>query len=445
MMLLSEFLTLYVQGLNEANIKHCILRNYEGLPSRNYGNDIDFLVHPENADLAIEIMANIELVTITGFIRRPYVVSLFIYGVEWGEGRNAIQIDLFTSLSWKGLPYLSSEKVFSCLSDVPGTKGLLKKPAAHHEAINSFFGSYLIGGWIKEKYQLSVRSTFSDNHEAVLSDLSDFLTAKAASDLISGVVSDDRKKLLVLLPIIKCHLLWKSFSHNPFKMLKAIFIYYYNEIKIRFTSYPLDTICFLGPDGSGKSTVITSVIKNLQGTTKGISYFHLKPKLWKSEASDRLIVEDPHGKLPRSAISSMSKIAFWLFLYWKDIYFHGHKNLTLRVWDRYFYDVYIDPKRYRYGAPLWIAKLIGRFIPKPGLMIVLDAPAETIHARKQEVSLEETQRQRAVYLQFAKETPNTTVLNTDQSLELTRDDCNKAVLNYMQERQKLRMGLNDPN
>ena len=58
----------------------------------------------------------------------------------------------------------------------------------------------------------------------------------------------------------------------------------------------------------------------------------------------------------------------------------------------------VDPRRYRYGGAMWLARWVGKIIPKPDLWILLDAPAEVLQKRKQEVPPEETARQRRAYL-----------------------------------------------
>ena len=54
---------------------------------------------------------NIDEIKITECCERANVTSLFIFGVNWGINYHAIQLDLITALNWKGLPYLSVEKV----------------------------------------------------------------------------------------------------------------------------------------------------------------------------------------------------------------------------------------------------------------------------------------------------------------------------------------------
>ena len=56
------------------------------------------------------------------------------------------------------------------------------------------------------------------------------------------------------------------------------------------------------------------------------------------------------------------------------------------LFDRYHGDLLVDPRRYRYGGPMSLARLIVRFMPQPDLVFFLDATPEILLARKQEVS-----------------------------------------------------------
>jgi len=103
---LENFLTSFFTQLNKNNIHQFVLRNYEGLPFKNPGNDIDILMMPEDAPKTLSILYNINGIVITGIIKRPYVISVFINGVAWGNNFNSIQIDLVIMLGFKGFPFL---------------------------------------------------------------------------------------------------------------------------------------------------------------------------------------------------------------------------------------------------------------------------------------------------------------------------------------------------
>jgi thymidylate kinase len=111
------------------------------------------------------------------------------------------------------------------------------------------------------------------------------------------------------------------------------------------------------------------------------------------------------------------------------------------IFDRYYYDLLIDPKRFRQGAPLWIARLVGWFIPRPDLVILLDASAEVLQSRKQEVSLEETRRQREAYLKLVYSLPSGQVVDASKPLQEVIRQVEDIVLDYMVKRTARRLGL----
>jgi len=76
-----------------------------------------------------------------------------------------------------------------------------------------------------------------------------------------------------------------------------------------------------------------------------------------------------------------------------------------------------DPRRDRYGAPMWMARLVGRLIPQPGMYLVLDAPAEILQQRKQEVSFVASKHQRLAYLRLASSIPNAVVIDASEPPE----------------------------
>ena len=65
--------------------------------------------------------------------------------------------------------------------------------------------------------------------------------------------------------------------------------------------------------------------------------------------------------------------------------------------DRFYYDFFVDQRRYRLRVPQSIVRLGHFFLKKPDLVVLLDAPAEVLQSRKQEVPLAETERQRTAY------------------------------------------------
>lgn len=175
-------------------------------------------------------------------------------------------------------------------------------------------------------------------------------------------------------------------------------------------------IVVLGPDGAGKSSVINGILGKLNQGGRVVKMRHLKPRpAFPMRGDPATINPDPHGKPPRSALTSVAKIILWLMEEWYANLFQDKKE-ELLICDRYYHDLLVDPIRYRYGGPLWIARLAGKLIPQPMLWVLLDAPTEVLQARKQEVSLEETARQRQAYLSLVQKQRNYVIVDASQPL-----------------------------
>ena len=154
------------------------------------------------------------------------------------------------------------------------------------------------------------------------------------------------------------------------------------------------TICFLGPDGSGKSTIIEGLLKEDLPFAQ-YNYFHLKPFPQKGSVEIQ-VVTDPHKYKPYSLLKSYCKLLFFVYQYnkgWASHILPLKSKSSLVVFDRYYDDILVDNKRYRYGGNVSIAKLVRYFIPKPDIYFILTTDANIIHKRKQEVSLKELERQ----------------------------------------------------
>ncbi len=186
-------------------------------------------------------------------------------------------------------------------------------------------------------------------------------------------------------------------------------------------------IVILGPDGAGKSSVLEGLMRNLSQSGRVVRMRHLKPRLLPLRRGEPVtIVPDPHAKPPRSALVSVAKILFWLVEEWYERLFK-EKSDTLLLCDRYYHDLLVDPLRYRYGGPAWIARLVGGWMPPPALWILLDAPAEVLQARKREVPFEETTRQRQAYLAFVRRQREHLILDASQPLDRVIAEAERAI------------------
>lgn len=192
-------------------------------------------------------------------------------------------------------------------------------------------------------------------------------------------------------------------------------------------------IAIMGPDGSGKTTVIEQLKKDMGDAFRRIQYFHLYPK----PGSHGVVRTDPHNQKVRGLILSVMKLMYFIVLYnvgYLRYVIPMKIKSTMTIFDRYYDDILVDPIRYRNGTPEWVVKFIRCFIPQPDLWIILDAPTDVIQKRKAEVSVEETERQRQAYINLVNTKQNAILINTDRDIKLISSDISKFMCDYLNKR-----------
>ncbi len=203
-------------------------------------------------------------------------------------------------------------------------------------------------------------------------------------------------------------------------------------------------IAIMGPDGAGKSLVISALRQQLSSAFRTVRCFHLRPKLLRRSGPAEAVVADPHGKPPRGRLLSIAKVLFMLADYLLGYLFQlapAMMRSDMIIFDRYIYDLLVDSKRVRYGGPLWLLRLAARVVPRPDLVILLDAPAEVLWSRKQEVAFEEVVRQRERYLQVVGELPSAVVIDAAQFPSDVIGSVLSAIVEFYTERTARRLAL----
>jgi len=203
-------------------------------------------------------------------------------------------------------------------------------------------------------------------------------------------------------------------------------------------------VAVIGPDGCGKSSVINEISASLVPSFRRTHRFHLRPGLLKQSSATAAVVVNPHAQTPYGTGLSILKLLYLWFDYTAGYWCKVYPRLafsTLVLFDRYYHDLLVDPRRYRFGGPLWLARCIGRLLPQPDLWILLDAPVDVLQQRKQEVSREETARQRNAYLELAGSIPSAVVIDASRELNCVIGDVEQAVINVLSKQTQQRLAI----
>jgi ABC-type dipeptide/oligopeptide/nickel transport system ATPase subunit len=430
----SEFFVALIQELATEGVRYCILRNYEGFPTGNVGNDIDFMISASQLPRAIGALRSIQGIKIVGYTERHYLASVFLEGISQAPKARALQIDFELMLPWKGLPFLTTDAVLeSAIPRVAGNATFFV-PSPIHEAITSLFTSLVIGGQLKEKYFAKVQLTFASDRSSAIGALLPQFGLKVATRLVDSVIDGDRRKVLGCVRSLRASLALRCLLRRPARSVLAIVRHYANEFVFRFSPRTLETVSILGPDGGGKSTLTDTLIPLLRSAAVVVEKDHPPTQLSLVRASSEMTQgAEFHAQAPWSSLVSMAKVVAWLVEEWLNQFF-GKRNLTLRITESCWCDLLAVPEKYRYGGPKWFVRLVAKLFPSPDLWIMLDPLADNLQSTNPEVQPAEIRRQLDVYRAFVKTRKRYVILDASQPADRVTESAYAAIIDTLAQR-----------
>ena len=176
-------------------------------------------------------------------------------------------------------------------------------------------------------------------------------------------------------------------------------------------------IVIIGPDGVGKSTIISSLV-NEYNHAKIKRVFLLNRDYKKPNTREPI---RNYTKHPYSAAVTIVKLSVktisWVVKYYikiRPILQSG----TLIIGDHfYFLITLLDPLKARLSGPKFIRSFFYHIVPKPDYYLYLDAPLDVVFSRKQETTREELEQLINRHQKFLLNTPNSVSVDANRPVK----------------------------
>jgi thymidylate kinase len=159
-----------------------------------------------------------------------------------------------------------------------------------------------------------------------------------------------------------------------------------------------EILSIVGPDGVGKTTLVDAVLAGVLAD-KAVMCIR-RPGVLPRRTIPNVAVTEPHDKPPYPPVLSIAKLLYVFADYLLGWMIRVRPFVKRGGWvvvERGWWDIAVDPLRYRFRNYKRLLWFLGKLLPHPSVLLILEAPAENILARKAELTKEELDRQAAVW------------------------------------------------
>ena len=390
----SRLLSAVFAALDEAGVAYCVLHGYEEYPA-SIKSDVDMVLDPAMSSRSFADLVTRAAAPLGASIARRAGYHLILAAGEDSGSRQFLTLDASTSSELFGRRYYSADEVL---------QGRRRYGSFYVPSREIEFGSYLAMTMTKGKLdgrrEARLSQLYAMNPAGCERQIRRFWRGAEAELLTAAARSGDWARVQDSVDQLDTSL---EAVTRPWPARLGQALERGARVLGRLINPPGITAVVLGPDGAGKSSTTDAV-----GGPDLLPIFDrsiclgFAPPLHRLAGRNDGPSKEPHALPPRSAMMSVAKAMYWLaygLAAQVQIRLAVARN-TLVLFDRHFVDILVDAKRYRYNGPTWLPQLIWRVLPKPDLVILLDAPAEVLQSRKQEVPFEVTLQQAAAYRQL---------------------------------------------
>ncbi len=423
-------------ALDQAGLPYCVLHGYQDYPQA-VPSDVDCLVDESlvQGKLA-RLLHDRQTETGTQIIqwlddKAPFVVVAPTHGQV---SPPILQLHLSTSYELCDRSFYPATTIFS--NRMRHRDFWVPNPRIEFACI---LVNRIVKARLRIDHERQLSSLYQLDPAGCETEIARFFAPADATTIASAARSADWEEVQTNVQELRCELLGRTGRYNPLRALARSLSDNCRRLRRWIKPTCGLHVVFLGPDGVGKSTIVDAVRRDISPAFLHTDYQTFAPSLLGTKPKP-----GPHALPPRSFFASLLKAAWWLVFYTAGYFVTVHPTRAragLVLNHRYFVDAIVDPKRYRYAGPMWLLRLVWWVSPKPDLVILLNAPAEVVQARKKEVPPEETARQVTAYYALVSTMKNGRIIDASQPVEKVISDVNEVILKHLAARTARRLGL----
>ena len=348
-------------------------------------------------------------------MRRYAFRSYYLWPKDDVAGK-IIPIDVWTAINWKGVDYISGDEVLKGIVDFNG----ISVASSPVRAAITLLKRIVQYGNIREKYKDDIVAQAEAGNLDEMMNIA--LGTALGKELIASIVSLNWQNVDKLAPSLKKTILKRGFTRAPLKQTLRTLQYMWGWLQ-QFSLQSGMLLCFIGPDGSGK-TSLSAALSQRNKIFASVIYRHgrfailpeLKTLIGRdAENNDK---NDLHFQLSKelNLQASMPKTEFGLLrslvymMYYGLDYLLGYLYAFIQrgvgkiiIFDRYYYD-YMILREYQ-RVPPFVFGLMFKIIPRPEMIIFPKDDPNAIFTRKPELSKDEIRRQIGICTAISKMLP----------------------------------------
>jgi len=404
-----EILEKVFDAFNREGIRYCVMHGYDDYPHR-VGSDVDCIVEKGTSPELLHSVLQRNTSRIGAVVVRMQGYHFVLAGKNEEGFPIFLTLDIATANNIDGMQFHVGDEVFASRQ---------KHRQFWIPAPDVEFGCYLVRciaqSRLDETRVRRLSRLFLKNNLGCREQVDRFWGEQSAELIVTAARTNDWEIVRQNLDRIRIELCQRAVLLYPTQYVRNRLLGVKHRLGRLWRPDGL-TVAVLGPDGAGKSSLIEAVGPMLLGPFSRATCSGFAPSPRELFRRGPRSTNHPHDLPSRSLPVSLLRAGYWLVFHLADAFRVrvAMARSTLMFYDRQFIDILVDQRRYRYGGPVWLLHMIGYILPRPDIVIVLDAPTEIMQARKQEVSREETTRQRIAYVSLVKGLSNGIILDASK-------------------------------